>query len=241
MQIVILAAGQGTRLGEVHTEAPKSLVSIGGRPYLSYQLEFIRQCTDAEIIVVGGYCYDVMENFLKSANVSSVRLVRNSQYTKGNLLSVLAARPHLKDDFFIFNADHCYPMQTYQHIFKLADIDGVHVCCDSDRMLVSDDMKVQLTSEARFHSMSKTLERYQLGYVGVSHVSKSMHDRYWRMCDEALRDKGEGVHVEHVMNCAAQLGLEIGICDISGSWWTEIDTPEDLDKAKAVFAKQGLV
>lgn len=241
MQIVILAAGQGSRLGDVHTDAPKSLVQMGDKPYLSYQLQFMRACTDAEIIVVGGYCSPVLETFLTEAKIHNVRLVHNAQFTKGNLLSVLSARPYLNDDFFIFNADHCYPAQTYQHIFKLTAQDGIHVCCDHDRILASDDMKVKLTSDARFQSMSKTLETYELGYVGVSHVSKSLQGTYWQLCEEALRDKGESVHVEHVMNCAAQSGLEIGICDISGSWWTEIDTPEDLDKARVVFAKQGLI
>lgn len=241
MQIVILAAGQGTRLADVHTEAPKSLVPIGNRPYLSYQLEFIRACTDAEVILVGGYCYSVMQRFITEAKIQNVRLVYNPQFTKGNLLSVLSARPHLRDDFFIFNADHCYPIPTYERIFKLADQDGLHVCCDRDRTLIPDDMKVQLTVDGQFHSMSKTLDCYQLGYVGVSHVSKSLHDRYWSLCEQALRDQGEGVHVEHVMNCAVRSGLRIGICDISGSWWTEIDTPDDFNKTRAVFAKQGLI
>ncbi|MBI2173589.1 MAG: NTP transferase domain-containing protein, partial [Candidatus Omnitrophica bacterium] len=38
MQIVILAGGKGTRLGQLTQDCPKVLLEIDGKPFLHYQL-----------------------------------------------------------------------------------------------------------------------------------------------------------------------------------------------------------
>lgn len=241
MQIVILAAGQGTRLGEASGQLPKSLVQMGERPYFSYQLEVLTSLCDAQIVVVGGYGISCMAEFLKLQNHSQVRLVENIQFTKGNLLSLLAARDLLTEDFFVFNADHCYSRETYSKILSLAGADDFHVCCDADRSLTADDMKVYLDAEGHFLSMSKTLTEFQLGYVGVSYIPKRMKTKYFEISLQLLKQQGDQIHVESVINECVRQGYRINICDISGSWWTEIDTPADLTQAKLTFQRAGLL
>ena len=96
-------------------------------------------------------------------------------------------------------------------------------------------MKVAVHEE-HFSKMSKQLKQYAHGYVGVTYVPKNKQQLYWQACIEAERDLGDKANVEHVVNVLASQGEQIQICDISGSWWLEIDTPEDLEKAKKVFA-----
>ena len=42
MQLAILAGGLATRLGPLTKETPKSLINIRGKPFLQYQLEFLK-------------------------------------------------------------------------------------------------------------------------------------------------------------------------------------------------------
>ena len=43
MQIVIIAGGLATRLGDLTRDKPKSMVEIQGKPFLEYQLDMLRR------------------------------------------------------------------------------------------------------------------------------------------------------------------------------------------------------
>lgn len=54
MDIVIAAAGKGTRLHDV-TTAPKHIIPIRGRPFITYLLDAVFAAHFRRVIVVGGY------------------------------------------------------------------------------------------------------------------------------------------------------------------------------------------
>lgn len=41
MQVLILAAGMGTRLGNMTKEIPKCLVKVNGKPFIQYVLDVL--------------------------------------------------------------------------------------------------------------------------------------------------------------------------------------------------------
>jgi NDP-sugar pyrophosphorylase family protein len=54
MQVMLLAAGRGTRLGELGRQMPKVLVEIGGRPLLSHQLDYL-ESEGADLVVINAH------------------------------------------------------------------------------------------------------------------------------------------------------------------------------------------
>ena len=42
MQVVILAGGKGTRMGDLARPVPKPMVPLAGKPMLEYQVELAR-------------------------------------------------------------------------------------------------------------------------------------------------------------------------------------------------------
>jgi NDP-sugar pyrophosphorylase family protein len=52
---VILAGGLGTRLRAAHATGPKSMVPVGGRPFLDYLLTWLRSQGVKEVILCVGY------------------------------------------------------------------------------------------------------------------------------------------------------------------------------------------
>jgi choline kinase len=58
---------------------------------------------------------------------------------------------------------------------------------------------------------------------------------YRNACQQTEKQLGDNAHVEDALNFLAEQGEEIRVIDISGSWWVEIDTPEDLAKARKIL------
>lgn len=234
MQVLILAAGQGTRLEAIHQDQPKSLISVLGTPYLKLQLQALTQFDLSQITVVGGFEFDQLQSFLKSCDFANVKLIENPDYKKGNLISFLTAQNLLlKDDLVLFNADHYYSLSTYKKLLSPLTY-PIEACYDTDRQLTDDDMKIIKEGDS-FVQFSKAIQDLTYGYVGVTRVQKSFLPHYLQACKTTLQDNGEATHVEQVLNELSAQGVEVHGLDISGSWWTEIDTPEDYQKAVKII------
>jgi putative acetyltransferase len=243
LQLVILAAGRGVRLGKSAENKPKSLVTVDGVPYLELQLRAFDRFAFSRKIIVGGYGIAALRGLLDGNRRDDWTLVENADFLRGNLYSLKAALPFLSEDLFLFNADHYYALPTYRKIFA-ADSDLVAVFCDQDRALTDDDMKVKTSGpknfsdgRSRVQAMSKTLPDFDGGYVGVTRVPKNLLPLYLDGVAATEREIGDKANVEHVIHWMAGRGGEIRVADTSGSWWTEIDTPEDLAKACATIVK----
>jgi choline kinase len=107
MQAVLLAAGLGSRLGALTERLPKALIPVGGQPLLAYAVRFALAAGARDVVVVGGYGYDLVAGEVKSRALP-VRLLENAAFRDGNLVSLLCARPHIDGarDLLIMNIDH---------------------------------------------------------------------------------------------------------------------------------------
>lgn len=237
MQILLLAAGQGTRLEAVHDQAPKSMVAIQDSLYIDLQFKAFQKFDLSQITVVGGYEFDQLNAHLQSYQLNHLKVVQNKDFKWGNLVSLLSAENTLlNDDLVILNADHYYSLPSYQKIFSPLTY-PVEVCFDTDRNLTNDDMKI-LKGEQGFQTFSKQLDCLDYGYVGITRIQKSFLPHYLAACHTTLNEAGTATHVEQVLNDLSEQGIEIHGVDLSGSWWTEIDTPEDYHKAQAIIRNQ---
>jgi len=232
IMLVILAAGKGVRLGY---DKPKSLSLIGTEPYLHYQLKHIKEFNIERKILVGGYGIEFLQSFLSEYEHDDVEIHENKEFDKGNIFSVCCVKENIDRDFFLFNADHYYSKENYNKIFSL-ESSNITIFCDKDRNLTDDDMKVK-SVDGQLIEMDKKIREFDCGYVGVTRVPKEKLNDYWLATERVIQDKGEMASVESILNELVKSGEEIKVRDISGSWWTEIDTPEDLIKAKEVISK----
>src|SRR5688572_15069213 len=107
MQVVVLAAGLGSRLGQLAERLPKALVTVGGEPLLEHAVRFAVALAPAEIVVVGGAGFELVEDEVERLALP-VTLVENRDFRDGNLLSLMTARPRLRGDFVLMNVDHIY-------------------------------------------------------------------------------------------------------------------------------------
>jgi choline kinase len=231
MQAVLLAAGLGSRLGQLTERIPKALITVGTEPLLAYAVRFAKRAGAREVIVVGGYGYELVEAEI-AKRALGVTLVRNEAFRDGNLLSLMTARPRidLTDELLVMNIDHIYRPAIAAIVEKPA-VD-VTAFIDTDRTLGADDMKVGRDEAGRVRRIAKTLETWDAGYVGMSKVPAAAAARYWATADAAVAEEGRAIHVERVLARLATTDRPPECRDISGHGWLEVDLPEERERAE---------
>ncbi|HHI00142.1 MAG TPA: CDP-alcohol phosphatidyltransferase, partial [Thermococcus litoralis] len=108
MKAVILAAGLGTRMGELSSETPKGLIKVVGREILYRTMKILENQGIDEFVVITNPLYkEKFEEFLKKNNFK-YRLVINNFPEKGNGYSLYLARPYVSEKFVLVMSDHIY-------------------------------------------------------------------------------------------------------------------------------------
>ncbi len=229
-----MAAGRGKRLGTLTTDFPKALIEVAGAPLVGHSLRFARWVGGDPRVVVGGFCFDQLEAAVRELDPEAT-VVENTQLHAGNLLSLttgLAAIPR-GAGFLLMNADHIYPEPVAEIVRATADSAAeITAFCDVDRPLGDDDMKVRFDQRGRVLAMSKTLETFDGGYVGMTWVPASQRQRYDNAIAKLRAEEGDNNPVERVLARLAEAKTPPSHADISGHRWFEIDEPHERDEAE---------
>jgi len=235
MQVIILAAGLGSRLGDLTKETPKPLIAVCHRALIDHSLTFARQAGATRRIVVGGYHYKDLAKAVADLD-PEVQLVENKAFRRGNIISMLSGHAALSDGdgFLVMNSDHIYPEVIAEIVARAAhDAREITAFCDFDRALGPDDMKVELDADQRVVSMSKTLARWDSGYVGMTWIPANRRLAYTAATAATRQAHGDDVHVESILNQLVLMGRAPAIADVSGHGWYEVDEPAERDWAEA--------
>lgn len=237
MKAIVLAAGTGSRLGEITKARTKGMVPVKGKKLIDYLLEFFEPDFFDEIIVVGGFCFEDLRDHLTTLNYKNVRVIENKNYLKGNIFTLVTALNEFRDDsFLITNVDHIYPPVMFKKMKEC--MSGITGMCDFDRSLGDDDMKVKLRDDKKIQSISKQLDIFDCGYIGMTYVDKKCENYYRMSVDKTIEKSGEKAVVENVLQFMAEDGSNAPkICDLSGFGWYEVDTEEDLLRAEKGLEK----
>jgi choline kinase len=244
VKVVLLAAGLGSRLGEMTAQLPKALIPVGGEPLLAHALRFAGRLAPREVVVVGGFGFPLVAAALDRLRLPGgpaaslpVTLLENPRFREGNLVSLMAARERLDDDFVLLNVDHIFRPAIAAIV--AAPATDVTAFIDTDRQLGGDDMKVSRDAQGRVAAIAKTLTTFDCGYVGVTRVPAPALPRYLAEADAALAAEGTAIHVERILARLATTSAPPLCRDISGHGWLEVDTPDERSRAEEALAGPG--
>jgi MurNAc alpha-1-phosphate uridylyltransferase len=107
MQVAILAGGLATRLKPLTDELPKSLVTIEGRTFLEYQLEFLKAGGVTNIVLCIGYLGEQIERYCGDGSRFGVNIKYSHEGTTllGTAGALKKAENLLEDEFFVMYGD----------------------------------------------------------------------------------------------------------------------------------------
>lgn len=122
MDIIIAAAGQGTRLHEYTKNMPKHIIPIHGRPFLYYLLDAVIAAQFRRIFVVGGHHFtQLAEAIAQYGHSDQITVVNQFDYVAseryGTACPVLACRSLIQGDRFVYTmGDHLVSARDLQQM-----------------------------------------------------------------------------------------------------------------------------
>ncbi len=231
--VVILAAGLGSRLKNFTQDKPKAMVQVGNKTLIDHAFAFLDLSKVQKVFVVGGYQAEVLKNHLSSYK-EQVEFVYNPDYQQGSVLTLEKALPFIKGNFLLMNVDHIYPQKMFFTLLKKVTEKGIFAMADSDRNLVADDMKIDFKKPSIIGKISKQLTQYSAGYIGMSFIGKEKLALYKKAVQVVKEQTCGKANVEGVLDYLAPQE-DISVIDLSGFGWHEVDTPEDKTLAEKTF------
>src|SRR5438093_396277 len=99
---VILAAGNGKRMGPLTADRPKAMLEVDGVPLIDRHLDALAACGIHDVAIVVGYQQQRLRDHLRDR----VRYIDNPRYRDTNsLYSLWLAREELRNGAVIMNSD----------------------------------------------------------------------------------------------------------------------------------------
>ena len=249
MKAIIVAAGMGRRLSPYTDDRPKCLVEINGKPILQRQIDAYRACGVDELVIVRGYRKDQIR-------IDGASYFDNDQYRENNILNSLFYAESKMPGGFLF---------SYSDIVFRPEVVRVALETEGDYALVIDRRWHEAYVGRKDHPVEegevakvapdgrvlvvgkKTVPANQAHgeFIGLARFSaravERMRERFHQRKKElsgkpyGRAPKFETAYLTDLLNDLIDSGEDLRAAFIDGGW-REIDTVEDLERAKAVVS-----
>lgn len=247
MKAIIVAAGPGSRLMPITNEKPKCLLDVGGKTILERALGALRENGVEDIVVVKGYKSHLI-------NYPDVTYSHNPEFRKNNILrSLFYAEDEMNDDFIFSYSDIVYSREIVARLIGseadvalIVDVNWIQTYEGRDQHPISEAelVKVENGKVVKIGKEVVKPEEAHGEFIGLAKFTKSgaetMKAAYRRVSEDhcaspfqnaASLDKA---YMTDMLQELVDDGLLVQSVDIEGGW-VEIDTPQDLERARGMF------
>jgi L-glutamine-phosphate cytidylyltransferase len=260
-KVIVIAAGRGKRLGAHTDERPKTLVDVGGRSILGWQLRALAGVGVDDVVVIRGYRADDLTAGARALHPQA-RFVDNPDWERNNILLSLAyALDELDGPVYLTYSDIIFtPLVTR----ALADAEG-DACLVIDRSFrdiyvgrtehpleegeVSDlDAaghvkrvgKKSLPADEAYGEFIGLMKLSAAGTKWIRDAIVELAARYAGREDEPYQRAARyrNAYLTDVLQELIDAGRPMMPVTIDGQW-REIDTGQDLERARELVESSG--
>ena len=248
LKAIIIAAGMGNRLMPFTDDKPKCILDINGKSIMQRQLEVLRQCGINDIVVVRGYKKEMI-------TYPNIRYYENTDYENNNILrSLFYAEDEMNDEFVFSYSDIIFEksvleklLQSEEDISLVIDIDWLahyqhryqHPVTQAELVIVEDNKIIKIgknilkpeETHGEFIGLAKFAKRgAEILRSTYGRITNQYHNRPFQQAASTKK-----AYLTDMIQELIDMSYAVSTVDIKGGW-VEVDTPEDLEKAKSQFA-----
>ena len=235
MKAVVLAAGLGQRLSESGPGLPKPLVPLAGMPLVGHTLHALAEAGLDHALVVTGHGERAVRQGAQEWARQSVEFAANPRFHQGASYSLAAARSYCGDEpFLLVMCDHAFSPGLISALLDSAARSPLGDTCRvaSDRShrgeaYADEATKLATDDDGFVTAIGKGLADWDALDAGAFLCSSAI----WAAVEAAPDDCG----LSDIMAVLAR-GRRLGTVDVSGHFWYDIDTADDLREAERLLA-----
>ena len=244
MQSIILAAGLGSRLGELTKECTKCMVKINGITLIERMLRQLDRYGMDRIIIVTGYKGDILKDYVQNLRINTpVVFVDNSDYRHtNNIYSLWLTREFLEEmDSLVLESDMIFEDRVIEKMLAIDNgcgtfvarprpwMDGSIVKLDKDSNIVYfvDDEEVKRIDPSYYHKIV-SIYKFKKRYVSEKYMT------YLNEYVKKNKDNNLYESLLKVIDLDVEKKIPAEILD--EEQWYEINDIQDMDIAESMFA-----
>tara|TARA_B110000014_G_scaffold202911_1_gene152885 strand:+ start:672 stop:1421 length:750 start_codon:yes stop_codon:yes gene_type:complete len=248
MKAVFIAAGQGSRLGSLTNDLPKPLVDVNGKSIIERQIDLLHKKNINDIVIVTGY---KKEKF----TFKNIEYVFNPNFLIDEQAgSLMSARQKFSDDVLVMFGDILFDEQILEQVLNANGQISIAIDKDweksyqerndnpidkADKVLLKNNKIIKISAEQiraeQNVDTGELLGIMKLSSEGskilIEHYEKLENNHTGKFHDAESFQKAKFVDILQEL---ISTGISINPIIITGNW-CEIDTPDDLARAKKIF------
>ena len=238
MEALIIAAGDGGRLGDLTKDKPKPLIQLLGLSLIERTVLTAKQADIHEFLIVVGYRGDKIKEKLGDGERLGVKIdyIQNKEWQKEeNGASVLKAKEALNENFVLLMSDHIFDDRILNELVK-CDMKSSVVLAVDRKEPCKEDTKV-LERNGKIVDIGKNIRESNCVDTGIflcspkifSYIEEAANEKKGELRDSikkaAKNGDAEIFDITKIESYPSKMRKNIEL------WWTDIDTQDDLKKA----------
>ena len=133
MKAVILAAGEGARMGPFTASVPKVMIPVGNRPILEFVVRALAESGIPDVVMVVGYRRERIQTYFQDGKAFGARITYVQEPKQlGTAHSARQAKPDLNAPFLVLNGSNLIDAAFVGDLLEHADAPAVAIK-ESDR------------------------------------------------------------------------------------------------------------
>ncbi|NUQ34772.1 MAG: phosphocholine cytidylyltransferase family protein [Planctomycetaceae bacterium] len=230
MHAIILAAGVANRLSAILKDRPKSMLEFEGRTLLQRHLAILRWAGVKNITIVTGHMADAIKEHTKDFPGVTVSFAHNERYREGSIISAVTGLKAVNDDVILMDADVLYDPEIMQ---KLVAAKGMTFLLDPKSKETGEEMMLG-TRKGRVIEIARKVgaDWDEVGEtVGFFLFPRDVAAKLLAFLQAKVASGVTTIGYEDALNFFIK-EHEARYINVREFLWTEIDYPEDIEKAR---------